>query len=184
MREKSIVGQKVALRPWKSSDAKAMKLLANDRTIARFTSVPFPYRVKHARDFIRRARKGFRDETELCYAITLKETGEAAGSASLIGIVKRHGKAEIGYWLGKSFRRKGLARESVQLLLRLAFNKMKLNRVVIKCNVSNERSRKIIEGTGARFEGIEREGAINGLGKKHDTRVYSILAREFRESLK
>jgi len=181
--EKTIKGEKVILRPWKKSDEKALQKLVNDKSIARFTSIPFPYSKKDSVWFINHSKKCFRDGTEKLYAIAVKETGEIAGGASLIRIESRHRKAEIGYWLGKGFRKKGLVKEAVKLLLEHGFGKMKLNRIAIKCHQQNKRSRKVIEKAGAKFEGIERQGAISGLGKKADMRVYSILASEFKRKV-
>ena len=177
----NIEGERIILRPWKKKDEKVLQRLVHDKSIARFTSIPYPYKLKQAREFIKHSQKGFREKTNQEYALILKETGEVAGCASLLDIASRYRKAEIGYWLGKKFRKKGFVKEAVQLLLKHGFEKMKLNRIVIKCHEGNKRSRKVIEKSGGKFEGIEREGAINGLGRKTNMRVYSILAQEFKK---
>jgi RimJ/RimL family protein N-acetyltransferase len=70
--------------------------------------------------------------------------------------------------------------EAIQLILQLVFKKLKLNRIEIGCSTKNKASRKVIEKAGAKYEGTQREAMISGLGKKHDMRVYSILAKEWK----
>lgn len=175
-----IEGKRIVLRNWQEKDAKALKELVDDKTISRFTTVPHPYSLKMAKEFIQRAKKGLRKKDEFDFAITSKESGEIVGSASILRIDYRNEKAEIGYWLAKKERKKGFMTEAVQLLLDHAFKEMKLNRIVINCAVDNEPSRKVIKRASGKFEGIERQSIKNGLGKWQDLRVYSILKKEFK----
>ncbi len=174
-------GEKVFLRPWKTSDERALKKLVSDKSIAKFTSIPFPYNPKLAKEYIQRSAKKLKKKDEFHFGIFSKETGELAGNISIIRTEWKHKKVEIGYWLGKKFRKKGLMAEAVQLMLEFAFKKLKLNRVKICCSTKNKTSKKLIEKTGAKYEGTEREALVNGLDKKHDTLVYSILAKEYKK---
>jgi len=181
MQRKSLNGKKVFLCPWKTSDAKTLRDLVFDKSIARYTTIPFPYKLKHAKEYIRESSKKFRKKEEFHFGIFFKETGELVGDISIIRTEWKHKKAEIGYWLGKKFRKKGLMTEAVQLMLEFAFKKLKLNRVKICCSTKNKASKKVIERSGAKYEGTERDALIDGLGKKHDTLVYSVLAKEWKK---
>ncbi len=176
-----LVGEKVFLRIWKPSDIKALNGLACDKSIARFTTVPSPYEEKHAKEFISMSRKKIKNKEEFCFAILSKQTNTLLGSASLTHVDWRNKKAEIGYWLGKPFRKKGFMSEAVQLLLKFAFKRLKLNRVRISCVPKNKASKKVIERAGAKYEGKERKSLISGLGKKHDLLAYSLLAKEWKD---
>ena len=44
-----IEGKKVILRSWRESDAKKLTQLVQDKQIPKFTRVPNPYKLKHAR---------------------------------------------------------------------------------------------------------------------------------------
>ncbi len=61
------------------------------------------------------------------------------------------------------------------------FGELKLNRIRISCSTKNKASRRVIEKTCAKFEGIERESIVSGDGKTHNLRVYSVLKWEFKE---
>ncbi len=173
-------GKRIFLRPWRESDAEDLVALLNDKSIANFTRVPNPYKLKHARKKLKECREKWRKKQEAGFAIISKKEKKLLGSIDIMDIDKHSRKAHIGYLLGKEFRGKGFMQEAIQLVLGFAFKNLKLNRIRISCFVKNKASRKVIEKTGAKFEGIERDGIKSGLGKLHDVRVYSILAREFK----
>jgi RimJ/RimL family protein N-acetyltransferase len=90
-----------------------MSLLVNDFDIARMTtSIPYPFAVEHAEDFIARMER--RDAArEAVFAIE-------SGHEGLLGVIGLHpGPAgtEIGYWLGRPFWGRGYATEAAGAVL-------------------------------------------------------------------
>jgi ribosomal-protein-alanine N-acetyltransferase len=69
--------------------------------------------------------------------------------------------------------------EAKWLMLRDAFERMKLHRVSFNVDAINQRSRKAVEKLGAVQEGTLRRHAITFTGRIRDTVVYSILADEW-----
>ncbi len=175
-----IEGKKVILRPWRESDATQLAELVQDRQIPRFTRVPSPYKLKDAKQFIRERKEKWKKKSDFGFAIISKKEKQLLGSIGICRVDMRDKKTEMGYWIGNPFRRKGYASEAIALMFDFAFKKLGLNRIVIKCDTKNKASRKVIEKAGAKFEGIEREGGVSGIGKKMDLCVYSILMREFK----
>ncbi|MFA5325693.1 MAG: GNAT family protein [Bacteroidales bacterium] len=102
-------------------------------------------------------------------------------SIGLIGFkstdVENH-RTEIGYWLAESFQGKGIMTNAVKMLCKMAFEKMNINRVQIKCAIDNIPSRKIPKRLGFKPEGIERDGELLISGYT-DIAVYSLLKNEF-----
>jgi ribosomal-protein-serine acetyltransferase len=84
--------------------------------------------------------------------------------AKLVGVIGLHQvdsfnrTTSIGYWLGESFQGKGLMTKACRTLVDYAFNKMRLNRVEIRCGVENKQSRAVPERLGFKQEGVIREG--------------------------
>lgn len=70
-------------------------------------------------------------------------------------------KTEIGYWLIKKMQGKGIITQSVQKLVRYAFQKQKINRIQIKVAENNLQSLSIPQKLGFSFEGVEREGELH-----------------------
>jgi ribosomal-protein-serine acetyltransferase len=83
--------------------------------------------------------------------------------------------AEIGYWLSEPLQKKGIVTKSVQVLIDFAFRKLDINRIQIKCNTENIRSKKIPQRLGFHFEGIERAGEQMSDDSFVDLEVYSKL---------
>ena len=174
-----IEGKKVILRHWKESDAKELTQIMQDKEIPKFTRAPTSYKLKDAKKFIRECKEYGRKRTVIGFAIIDRKSKKIVGSIGIMGINKQCKKAEIGYLLGKEHRGKGFIAEAVQLALGFCFGKLGFNRIIISCSTKNKASRKVIEKTGAKFEGIQKESVVSGNGKIHDMRIYAILKREF-----
>ena len=175
-----IKGKKVILRNWKTSDAKELTQIMQDNKIPKFTRAPTPYKLKDAKKFIKECKEYGRKGTEVGFAIIDGKNKKIVGSLGIMGINKQCKKAEIGYLLGRKYRGKGFMAEAIQLALGLCFGKLGFNRIVISCSTKNKTSRKVIEKTGAKFEGIQRESVVSGDGKTHNMRIYAILKHEFK----
>jgi len=101
--------------------------------------------------------------------------------AGLVGLKNRDAnnkRAEIGYWLSKAFQKKGLVTESIKSLIRLAFEKMDIHRIQIKCAVNNIQSKNIPRRLNFILEGTERDGELLVDGVYTDLEVYSILNKK------
>lgn len=86
---------------------------------------------------------------------------------------------EIGYWLASEFTGQGIATTVCRALLDYGFTDLGLNRIVIKCEPGNKRSRAIPARLGFTKEGIERQGGMHH-GTPVDFVVYSLLASEWK----
>lgn len=107
-------------------------------------------------------------------------SGQAFGSTSLFDIDVPNLRAEVGHtWVGASHRRTPANTEAKRLILGHAFEALHLNRVQLKCDARNQRSRAAILRIGASFEGILRQWLILPDGHRRDTAFYSILASEW-----
>ena len=73
----------------------------------------------------------------------------------------------------------GIIHNACQVLLGIAFEKMMMNRVTIRCAVGNEPSEKIALRLGFSFEGIER-GGERYHDQFFDLKVFGFLKSEFQ----
>ena len=80
---------------------------------------------------------------------------------------------EIGYWCRTGGQRRGYVAEAVQALTRCAFDQLQARRVEIRMDDGNERSRRVAERAGFRFEGVLRGDSLTPGGELRDTRVYA-----------
>ncbi|THV30891.1 GNAT family N-acetyltransferase [Glycomyces paridis] len=91
---------------------------------------------------------------------------------------------EIGFtWLAASAQGTGLNAEAKLLLLTHAFTALGVDRVDLKTDARNARSRAAIAATGARFEGVlrnwSRSWAQGEDGRLRDSAMYSVVRDEW-----
>jgi RimJ/RimL family protein N-acetyltransferase len=99
----------------------------------------------------------------------------------VLGVVGLHdiqlyGKreAELGYWVRRSARGRGVAATAIRALAAFAFNELKLVRTSMRIRLDNASSRRAAERAAARYEGTVRHGIVNG-DARFDAALYSLL---------
>lgn len=117
--------------------------------------------------------------TEGPWAILDKATGRPIGSTRYLALRPEHSSLEIGWtWLGRPWWRTGANVETKLLLFTRAFEQLGCERVELKTDARNTRSRAAMEALPARFEGIHRRH-IKIPGGWRDTAWYSVIAPEW-----
>ncbi|MGH3846404.1 MAG: GNAT family N-acetyltransferase, partial [Pseudonocardiaceae bacterium] len=91
---------------------------------------------------------------------------------------------EIGFtWLAGSAQGSGINTEAKLLLLRHAFESLRVARVDLKTDARNERSRRALEALGVRFEGILRNWSMSWApgeqNRLRDSAMYSVITSEW-----
>jgi RimJ/RimL family protein N-acetyltransferase len=86
---------------------------------------------------------------------------------------------EIGYWLRRTAAGHGFVSESTRVLTRAAFEELEANRLEIRCDSRNVRSRGVAERCGFVLEGTHRRTDVATDGSLRDTLVFSMMREEF-----
>ena len=132
-------------------------------------------------NYIETALDEQRRGVSLPFATVLKETGKAIGSTRFGNIDLANKRVEIGWtWIGLEFQRTFVNTEAKFLMLRYAFETWNCNRVELKTDALNERSRRAILRIGAKEEGIFRKHVVTDSGRLRDTVYFSILDDEWQ----
>lgn len=84
-----------------------------------------------------------------------------------------------GTWVTPLAQRSAVNTEAKLLMLGHAFEVIGVQRVTIKTDARNERSRRAIERLGAEFEGVRRAHMRGSDGAVRNTAMYSILASQW-----
>lgn len=103
-----ITGSKVTIRPIEEKDIQDIYNNAKDKEIARFTRVPHPYKVKDAKAYVNDSQKKWKDNTDYSFAIIEKKHQKLVGTISLKDVSLEKKTAEIGYWIGKEYWKRGM----------------------------------------------------------------------------
>lgn len=152
------------LRPFKKGDQKSLAQNINDKYIHRNTSnIPYPYTTKDAKDWIKKKLKEKNDKAQISFVIDIG--GEVAGSVTLFDL-KEH-RAEIGYWLSRKHRGRGIMTKAVKVATAYWFKHLKLKRIQGIVYVFNNASAKVLKKSGFKLEGILRKYVKRG-GKYAD----------------
>jgi len=85
--------------------------------------------------------------------------------------------ANIGYWVGEAFSRKGFARASLRATLRFAFDDLGLHRINAAVQSDNEASIKLLETSGFTQEGVARS-YLKVDGQWQDHVIYAKLSTD------
>ena len=116
----------------------------------------------------------------LPFAIVNAASAEVIGSTRFGNIDVRNRRLEIGWtWLARSHQRTRANTTAKRLLLGHAFDALGANRVELKTDALNEKSRNAIGRIGGVQEGILRQHVVCASGRIRDTVYFSILATEW-----
>jgi len=180
-------GTLVRLEPLATAHATELALAADEaRDSYGFTWVPPGSEITTYLTFqLERAGSGF----AMPFAQIRRSDGRAIGCTSFTELRAWPGRpglcaVEVGWtWLAASAQRTGINVEAKLLLFEHAFERLGVARVDLKTDVRNERSRRAIEGVGARFEGVLRSWSPSWVrgeeGRLRDSAMYSIVAEEW-----
>lgn len=168
----TIKTKKFTLRPILLKDAKDLAKNLNNWNVVRYlSSLPFPYELQHAKQYIKRMNNEAKKEHPENYVLAIEINNEVVGAVAIHKMAQNH-KAEMGYWLAEQHWGKGIMPEAVKKFLPHVFSKFKLRRVCAKVYSPNKGSMKVAEKAGMKFEGIERKGVLKN-GKYIDCHIYA-----------
>ena len=118
---------------------------------------------------IGRYREDYAQGSAVAFFIFERGSGKLAGGITLGNI--RHGVSQsghIGYWVGERYAGRGLMTDAVTVLVRFAFDTLRLHRIEAACIPDNVRSIRVLEKAGFRREGLLRSYLrINGIWQDH-----------------
>lgn len=104
------------------------------------------------------------------------ETGDTLlGSVSLHGIDQRQATSELGLWIVRRERGRGVATAAVRAACAFGYRELQLHRVEIVHAVGNRAPCRIAQKLGFALEGRLRQSGVYGDGRRHDEHVHGLL---------
>jgi RimJ/RimL family protein N-acetyltransferase len=170
------------LRPWQAADADEVFRACQDAEIQRWTTVPQPYRVEHAIDYVTTfTAQTWANGTGAPFGVFDSATGAMLGACALVAMDRDAGVGEIGYWVAPWARGRGVATVAARAVTRWALHTQHLRRLVWRAELGNHASRLVAARIGVRFEGVQR-AALRGRDGWYDGWVGALLPGDLRES--
>lgn len=133
---------------------------------------PYPYTEEDAEWFVRDCME---KEGKTQFARAIIVDNEAVGSIAVMLKDDVYRKsAELGYWLGEPFWRKGIMTRAVQKMCEEAFRRYSIVRIYAEPFSTNLASRGVLEKAGFELEGIKKKSIFKN-GCIQDSFMYSMI---------
>jgi ribosomal-protein-alanine N-acetyltransferase len=181
-------GPRVYLRPPRSRDWRDWaELRERSRAFLAPWEPTWPADALSRAAFRRRLRQTageWNDDSGYGFLVFRREDDVILGGVNLSNV--RRGVAQaanLGYWIGESYARRGYMTEALRTVFPFVFDRMGLHRIEAACLPHNLASRRLLLRVGFREEGHARHYLrINGSWQDHV--LYSLLSEDVREGAK
>jgi len=160
---------RLIVREFVTEDVPALEALLADPRVRQYAPLE-----SRALDAARRA--GPRRTWEL--AVAVRRSGRLIGACDLA--LAGRGEADLGYMLARRHWGHGYGTELARALVELGFETLGLRRLSAIVAVENERSRRVLENAGLRWEGLTRRH-IRAAGRSWDCHRYAIDRAQWRQ---
>jgi len=175
--------ERLILRPYRADDATAL-FEAVDTSRARLRLwldwVDDFDSFEQARYYVSGAAHDWTRRRDLFFGIFHCD-GRFLGNSGMHNIDWAIPSFELGYWLRDGAEGQGFAREAVRRLTKFAFDDLRANRVEIRCDPRNQRSRLVAERLGFLYEGCLRNSRRDPDGSPRDTSVYALIPEDYAD---
>lgn len=172
---------RIRLEPLTAEHIQQMRSLSSDKDIWRWYTADLT-NPDHLEEWMTNRLNESNRGAKLSYAVLDKESGKVIGSSSYGNIDWTEHCIEIGWtWLGKAYIGSGINKHMKFLMLDHAFETMGIERLELRTDETNARSRRAMEKIGAQHDGTLRSHRRTQGGRRRDTVVYSILKAEWSE---
>lgn len=165
------------IRKWRPSDAAELAKVLSDKEILDNLrdGLPYPYTEQDGAAFISAMLAADERET-FAFAVTVQD--KAVGSIGVFrqGNVHRR-TAELGYYIAKEYRGKGMMTEAVRQVCTYVFDNSDILRIYAEPFSYNAASCRVLEKAGFQYEGTLRRNAVKN-GRILDMKMYARLKDE------
>lgn len=177
----SLETDRVQLRILKQADIEKLKpLTASDTTWNYFTKALNDEASYNA--WMKEALADYGSQRRVPFVIIDKKLNAYAGSTSYGNISFYDKRIEIGWsWLGDEFKGTGVNTHAKFLLMRYAFETLGFERVEIKTDNLNERSKAALKKIGAKPEGVLYSHMQMLNNRRRDSIYFAVLKKEWPE---
>ncbi len=127
---------------------------------------------------VRSYERVWREGSGYPFFVFRKADNVLVGACNLNNV--RHGvlqAADIGYWIGTPYLRRGFAREAVRLIVRYAFSEIGLHRIEAACRLENDASKTLLMNMGFQPEGLARQ-YLKIAGDWRDHEKFALLSSD------
>ncbi len=171
----------VYLRGMNIGDSEEIARLFNDPelifNISNIGKYPFPYKKTDGMEFVEFAVKTEMSGKELHLCIVSKNKDKLLGVIGFAGIDLGF-SAEMGYWIGKEYRRKGYGKAAINIMAGIGFDKLGLYKIDATVFLDNTDSSRLLESCGFKKNGVIRADGYTTKYKKEFIDFLNVIKQE------
>ena len=161
----------VTLRPWRTADADVLVIACQDPEVPRWTAVPSPYRRPDALRFLAVALAEA-ERGSMAALAAVDGGGRLLGSFSVMEIDRERATGEVGCWLARGARGRGIATRALGLLCAWTRRELGLATLELLAHRDNQPSIRV-----ARRAGFTPTGELRSIAKDVPSgRAYRVFA--------
>jgi len=144
-----LLTQRLRLRPLTIDDVTSVQhFLGNEELAKQTVNLPHPFGDKEALDWIQSAFDDLASGSGYTLAIERRPDGVLLGAAGLLVAPKVPTRAELGYWIARTYWGDGIATEAVNALIDFGREKAGLSEIWACAFSENTGSRRVLEKAG------------------------------------
>lgn len=171
--------ERLKIRLFKEEDIHDLYEYCSDEQVTKYLPFETYKDISEAKDRINFCIEGYKKlDKPIVWAIEYKQDSKLIGSIDFVRYSEEHKEAEVGYVLNRKYWNKGIMTEALKAIIQFGFEKMELNRIVLRCDERNPASARVMEKNGLKYEGTFREKEYIK-GEFVSLKYYSILKREY-----
>lgn len=181
---KTIETDRLILRKFEYCDAeKVLENWASDEELQSLYSEPVYKSIKEVKELISKYIENYKNFKYYRWAVTLKNNNECIGQIAYFMIDEKNHFAEIEYCIGRKFQGYGYATEGTKAVIGFGFKNINFHKVQICHKDKNEKSKRVIEKCGLKYEGTLRDFFFIKNENKYASRLYYSILKEEYDSL-
>ena len=150
-------GELVALRAMEPTDLELLYRWENDSDVWTISNTRTPFSKYVLKNFIETSSQDIYTAKQLRLMINEKSTGNTIGIIDLFDFDPFHLRVGVGILIGKEYRQKGYAKESLQLLKEYAFEVLQVQQIFCNIMEDNEVSLSLFAKEGFQVFGNKRK---------------------------
>ncbi|MEW6508309.1 MAG: GNAT family protein [Bacteroidota bacterium] len=174
----AIETERLLLRGFSENDINDIFEYASVNIVSEFLPWKAHRSLDDTRAFLKMSAEMFEKQSNIDFAIVLKEENKVIGGISIRKWNDSNRCADLGYVLSSKYWGRGIMTEAIKRIIKFGFEELNANRIEAHCDENNHGSYRAMEKAGMKYEGKLRE-KIFMKGKFVTMNFYSILKSEF-----
>lgn len=160
----------VKLRPWRRDDAAALQREVQDPETVKWMAIDLPYSLEDARGFIAGTSAAW-DRRAAAHFVIADLDGAFLGYLGVLSVEDRMRVVELGYWVARFARGRGVATNAVGLAVEWIQTELVPDRIELGMLAGNTGSRAVAEKSGFEFEGT-KPGRVEDASESRDECIF------------